>query len=236
MVHALEVLPGGSAGPLAAGFEVAYIAPDGTELRRPLAVAWAVSFEHAAPVRTFASYRRQRALPGLWWSVTAAGHIGYESWLERDHVMLLDFDPAVVGIASQPFWSSADGRPLSHVPDFFAHRDDGSAVVLDCRPAERRRPRDWVKFETTEAACAEVGWEFRLAGARTRSSCGTCGGWRATGTPGTGCYGRAPSGTAPAPTTSCRRRPSENARSSKARQPASRALSSFRRGSVRPAP
>lgn len=40
MVHALEVLPGGSAGPLAAGFEVAYIAPDGTELRRPLADAW----------------------------------------------------------------------------------------------------------------------------------------------------------------------------------------------------
>lgn len=29
--------------------------------------------------------------------------MGFESWLERDHVMLLDFDAAVVGIASQPF-------------------------------------------------------------------------------------------------------------------------------------
>src|SRR4029077_2464297 len=31
-------------------------------------------------------------------------HVGFESWLERDHVMALDFDPAVGAIASQPFW------------------------------------------------------------------------------------------------------------------------------------
>ncbi|MGK5545491.1 TnsA-like heteromeric transposase endonuclease subunit [Streptomyces sp. URMC 127] len=113
----------------------------------------AVRFEDAPPVRAFASYRGQRNLPGPWWSAKAAG---YEPWLERDHVMLLDFNPAVVGISSQPFWlfwSSADGRPLSHVPDFFARRGDGSAVVLNCRTAERRWPRDWVKFEATEAAC-----------------------------------------------------------------------------------
>ncbi|WP_258527971.1 TnsA-like heteromeric transposase endonuclease subunit [Streptomyces sp. NBRC 110611] len=125
-------------------------------------------FEAAAPVRAFASYRRQRNLPGRWWSATKGGHVGYESWLERDQVMLLDFDPAVVGIASQPFWlfwSAANGRPLSHAPDYFARHEDGTAVVIDCRPAERRRPRDWAKFEATEAACTEVGWGFRLLGA-----------------------------------------------------------------------
>ncbi|MFF7803077.1 TnsA-like heteromeric transposase endonuclease subunit [Streptomyces olivaceus] len=167
MVHALEVLPGGSAGPPTTGFEVAYVAPDGSELRRPLPDAWAVPFEHALPVRAFASYRRQRNLPGLWWSATMGGHVGYESWLERDHVMLLDFDPAVVGVSSQPFWlfwSAANGRPVSHAPDYFARRRDGSAVVIDCRPAERRGPRDIAKFEATEAACASVGWEFRLLG------------------------------------------------------------------------
>ncbi|HEU4544060.1 MAG TPA: hypothetical protein VFR23_23220 [Jiangellaceae bacterium] len=36
---------------------------------------------------------------GRWWSATDGGHVGYESRLERDHVMLLDFDPTVVGIA-----------------------------------------------------------------------------------------------------------------------------------------
>ncbi|MFE3070214.1 TnsA-like heteromeric transposase endonuclease subunit [Streptomyces sp. NPDC059247] len=168
MVHSLGVLPGGTAGPPAEGFEVAYIDPGGSELRRPFADVWAVRFEQAAPVRTFQSYRGQRHLPGLWWSSTVGGHIGYESWLERDHVMLMDFDPSVVGISSQPFWlfwQSESGKGISHAPDYFARRDDGSAVVIDCRPANRRKPRDLAKFEATRAACDQVGWEFRLVGA-----------------------------------------------------------------------
>jgi hypothetical protein len=55
----------------------------------------------------------------------------------------LDFDPSVVGIASQPFllhWIDAAGKTVSHAQDFFARRSDGSAVVVDCRPVERRRP------------------------------------------------------------------------------------------------
>ena len=30
--------------------------------------------------------------------------MGFESWLERDHLMLMDFDPAVRAVSSQPFW------------------------------------------------------------------------------------------------------------------------------------
>jgi hypothetical protein len=80
--------------------------------------------------------------------------VGYESWLERDHVMALDFDPSVVGIASQPFWLSwttAEGQGRSHAPDYLARRADGSAVVVDCRPMERRRARDLTKFGATTA-------------------------------------------------------------------------------------
>ncbi|WP_406290829.1 TnsA-like heteromeric transposase endonuclease subunit [Embleya sp. NBC_00896] len=130
--------------------------------------AWAVRFEDVAPVRAFKSYKGQRHLPGLWWSSTVGGHIGYESWLERDHVMLLDFAPSVVGISSQPFWlfwRSDAGKSVSHAPDYFARRQDGTAVVVDCRPADRRKPRDVAKFEATRAACAQVGWDFRLVGA-----------------------------------------------------------------------
>jgi hypothetical protein len=29
-------------------------------------------------------------------------HVGYESWLERDHVMALDFDRDVTGVSSRP--------------------------------------------------------------------------------------------------------------------------------------
>ncbi len=83
----------------------------------------------------------------------------------NDHLLNLDFDPTVVGIASQPFWLhwiDAAGKPDSHAPDFFARRSDGSAVVVDCRPVERRRPRDVAKFEATARACALAGWEYRL--------------------------------------------------------------------------
>ena len=60
-----------------------------------------------------------------------------------------------------------DARELrrSHAPDYFACRADGSAVVLDCRPADRRKPADVAKFDATAAACASLGWEHRLAGA-----------------------------------------------------------------------
>jgi hypothetical protein len=38
-------------------------------------------------------------------------------------------------------------------------------VVVDCRPVERRGPRDIAKFEVTARACAVAGWEYRLLGA-----------------------------------------------------------------------
>ncbi|WP_327328653.1 hypothetical protein OG735_32230 [Streptomyces sp. NBC_01210] len=34
---------------------------------------------------------------------SAAQHVGFESWLERDRLLFMDFDPKVAGIASQPF-------------------------------------------------------------------------------------------------------------------------------------
>jgi hypothetical protein len=42
---------------------------------------------------------------------------------------------------------------------------DGSAVVVDCRLADRRPARDLAKFEATRRACELVGWEYRLVGA-----------------------------------------------------------------------
>jgi hypothetical protein len=46
-------------------------------------------------------------------------HVGFESWLERDHAMLLEFDPGVVGFSSQPFrswWREGQGAQ-----EAFAH-------------------------------------------------------------------------------------------------------------------
>lgn len=106
------------------------------------------------------SRKGQRHLSGLCWSASTGGYVGFESWLERAQVLHLDLDPSVVGIASQPFWlhwSDAAGKPVSHAPDFFARRRDGSAFVVDCRPVERRGPRDVAKFDTTARPCALAG-------------------------------------------------------------------------------
>ncbi|MEV6906079.1 TnsA-like heteromeric transposase endonuclease subunit [Amycolatopsis sp. NPDC051071] len=86
--------------------------------------------------------------------------VGYEFWLERDTLVLLDFDPDVAGIASQPFWlcwTTADGKLRSHAPDYFARLADGSARVIDYRPTGRIKPRDQAAFEATRDACASSG-------------------------------------------------------------------------------
>jgi hypothetical protein len=146
-------------------FHVAWLSQHG-EVRAPLVDAAATAFEEVPPVRDFPSYRGQRHFPGLYYSVTTDRHLGYESWLERDHAMLLDFDPQVTGFASQPFWLfwPQGQRTRSHAPDFFARRADGTGVVVDVRADDRIEPRDAEAFAATEQACAEVGWLYRRVG------------------------------------------------------------------------
>ncbi|MDG4755787.1 TnsA-like heteromeric transposase endonuclease subunit [Micromonospora sp. WMMD718] len=147
-------------------FMIQFVDVDGVSRCEPLLRCSGVRFEDVAPTRAFAMFKGQRNFPGRWWSSTVAGHVGYESWLERDHVMLLDFDPAVVGIASQPFWLSwpAAGGVRRHLPDYFARVDDGTGLVIDVRPDERIKARDAEAFAVTAAACEAVGWRFRRVG------------------------------------------------------------------------
>lgn len=84
-------------------FEVSW--SDGRdELRVGLFEAAGVPFEAAAPVRSFASYRGQRHFPGWYYAACMDRLVECESWLERDHALLLDFDPQVVAFVAQPFW------------------------------------------------------------------------------------------------------------------------------------
>jgi len=158
----LRVLPR-SRSPLPAGFELGFVHA-GAERRLPLAEAVAVPFEQVAPVRSFPSYRGQRNYPGCYYAACLDAHVEFESWLERDEAMVLDFEPTVAAFAAQPFWLSwpDEDRVRSHAPDFFARHRDGGATVVDCRPAERIKPRDAAAFTATERACALAGWEYRL--------------------------------------------------------------------------
>jgi hypothetical protein len=148
-----------------AGIELEFADAGGAH-RLPLEACGGVRFEDAAPVRSFRWSRGQRHFPGLWWLATTGRHVGYESWLEREHVMLLDFDPAVAAVSSQPFWLHwKDGRRgRRHAPDFFARLADGTGVVIDVRADDRIEPEDAQAFEATARVCDAVGWQFRRVG------------------------------------------------------------------------
>lgn len=59
----------------------------------------------------------------------------YESRLELSRLILADFDPTTVGIASQPFLVEHDGR--RHVPDYLLADGEGVATIVNVKPAER---------------------------------------------------------------------------------------------------
>ena len=128
MNKTLPALPGKAPALPPDAFEIGYTAHDGAQHRVPLAEAAVVRFADTQPTRRIRSRKGQRHLPGRWWSATDGRHVGYESWLERDQLMWLDWDRAVTGTASQPFrlrWTAEEGETRSHVPDYFAERAGG---------------------------------------------------------------------------------------------------------------
>ena len=152
----------------AGGVQVVFVDEAGAKQSGALEVLWSTGFERVSPVRSFGSFRGQRSFQGSWWFATTGEHVGFESWVERDAVMLLDFDPDVVAVSSQPFclrWEAGGSAARRHVPDFFARLADGSAVVIDVRPDELVGADDAVVFAATQRACAAVGWGYRRVGA-----------------------------------------------------------------------
>ena len=94
--------------------------------------------------------------------------VGFESWVERDHLVALDFDPAVTAVVSQPFWllwRSPGGKVRRHAPDFFVRVAGGGVLVLDSRPLDRIGDRDREAFAATRRACELLGWRYAVWGA-----------------------------------------------------------------------
>ncbi|MEU9446803.1 TnsA-like heteromeric transposase endonuclease subunit [Streptomyces sp. NPDC048304] len=119
-----------------AAFELAF-SVNGTLVRRSLGASWDMPFEAVDPVREF-------------------------SW----RLILLDRDPHVVAIASQPFWLHwHDGtRKRWHAPDYFVRLSDGGARIVDVRAADEMDEATQETFDATGHACRAVGWEFEWAG------------------------------------------------------------------------
>jgi hypothetical protein len=148
-------------------FAVEFQVADGSWQREPLSSCHGTRFEEALPARPFRFEKGLQSFAGWWYFATTRTHVGFESWLERDHLMMMDFDPDMVAVSSQPFWLRwRDGKDRSrrHAPDFFARRTDGMAVVIDVRPDDLVPARDAETFAVTAQACEAAGWEYRRAG------------------------------------------------------------------------
>jgi hypothetical protein len=130
-----------------------------------LADAWSERFESLPPVRVPRAFKGQRNFAGSWWFATTQTHVAFESWLERDHLMLLDFAPDVAAVAAQPFTMalSTSSGLRKHTPDFFVRTTDGTGVVIDVRP-DGQTAKDAEVFDATAVACARVGWGYRRLG------------------------------------------------------------------------
>ena len=159
--------PATAAARAVGGVELEYSLPGAGWRREPLLVCAGGRFEDSVPVRPFCFGKGQASFAGWWWMASTGRHVGFESWLERDHLMLLDFDPEICGVSSQPFWlhwREEDGASRRHAPDFFARRNDGTGVVVDVRPDDRIPARDAEAFAVTASACDLAGWEYCRVG------------------------------------------------------------------------
>jgi hypothetical protein len=148
-------------------FALEFWSADGSRQREPLPSCCCTRFEEAPQVRPFHFEKGLRSFAGWRFFAATGTHVGFESWLERDHLMLMDFDPRVRAVSSQPFWLTwrdDRGRSRRHVPDYFARRDDGTAVVIDVRPDDRIPDRDAETFAITALACQAAGWGYRRSG------------------------------------------------------------------------
>ena len=156
---------GERAGCAADDFEAVFVTEAGVEQRVPWWRLPDVVDELGRGVRSSPSFRGRRSFPGWYWASTSGGLVGFESWVQRDHLVALDFDASVVGLVSQPFWlcwTAAGGKRRRHVPDFLVRWAGGAVMVLDSRSAQLIGERDREAFAVTGRACAAVGWRYAV--------------------------------------------------------------------------
>ncbi len=145
--------------------EFRYTSRKGEDVTTTLAAAPVMEVAAGLPVRSFPSYAGMGHYPGWWWSATTGDHVGYESLLERDRLMLADFDPRVVAIVSQPFGiSGRDGDVLRrHVPDYLLLSGNGEVEVIDVKPAGLLGKADVaVVLAWTGRLMRERGWHYSI--------------------------------------------------------------------------
>jgi len=107
-----------------------------------------------------------KSITGIRASANGRG-ISFESTLERDLIVLMQFDPTVRSIEEQPLtvaWVDEDGRRRRYTPDFLI-RADAATRLIEVKPAailEQQADELRPKFEAATRYATERGWHFEV--------------------------------------------------------------------------
>jgi hypothetical protein len=175
------------AGQRAGGIRVTYRASGGAVVDTTLDRLCADEVIARLPVREFRWHEGRRHYSGWYWCAIGQRLVVYESRLELARIMLADFDPAVAGVAAQPFLLiGRDGsRVRQNVPDVLLAGADGGVTVVDVKtPGKRADPEvravmEWTsRWRRCGAGGSRNGTGHRRGCYRTSVS------WLATGAAG----------------------------------------------------
>lgn len=148
--------------PWASDVDAEYVDERGEMVTASITTASQVRYESLPTARAPASFKGQRSFPGSWWCATTQSHLVFRSWVGRDRLIALDFDPVVTSMAFRPLslrWL-VDGVEHRYTPDYFIRRQDGTAELIDVRA----RPADGEIPPVAAAAVERAGWARTCAG------------------------------------------------------------------------
>jgi hypothetical protein len=122
------------------------------------------------PIRRIPLQTRSQA--GLFWSLkNGRRHVAYESALEHDLCVLLEFDELVVAFESQPLeirYIRPSGRACKGIPDFLVEYNSPSGKRYELYDVKYRSEirENWpelrIRFRAAARHARENGWIFRL--------------------------------------------------------------------------
>lgn len=121
---------------------------------------------NAYPSREPRNFKGRKPTSGSYWSSTMQDLVWYESRLERETILLADFDPDVIYIVSQPVRLAAivDGQRRIHTPDYGLMRSRVNFEIVNCKPLEKVNDPETLELHGwVERAFNQVGVPHRVA-------------------------------------------------------------------------
>lgn len=116
------------------------------------------------PVRKIRNYRGRRHTIGKYPSIKLGRMVTFESQIELDFIVTLDYEKAVNWFEEQPLTIDfqRDGKLHHYTPDFL-YSEGEHHILAECKPAKFTKTRSNLsKFAVATQWCAVQGWQFRV--------------------------------------------------------------------------